>query len=657
MAESKNNNFEPDWKTFWPGEITFCAAASHGYTITCKSESSGSVSKDDDPFEAELQVDTEISQLGPATNLDRLIWEKVVTQQKADACETLNLWTTDTKFTLFLFYKLGDSNPKCTGFQCEYFPSDPQSTFNAHAVYWMNVAKDCWDLTSDPEAFKQAVRRNWKKGADWATLTKVGENGTQGDTKLCEALIQSSLDEKDSALQSLIARQAYQHRSSLVVWNFFELKNAGGSGTKNGNSKTFTRHHAFAFDSARSLFQTVPVPDKFFFASPEEEESWCGQIKEWANSNSNLDKTKNRAARLYGRCTAHLSSRVARGNPMQRNFLTLSAMLADRSLKRALVTGEPGTGKEDFAKALYYGRGSSKNKGTQFVTVTAPELEATQSGSNVRFRLDRWSGGAGGAGRLDSAPSGPVEVLRSKLRDVSGALPDTAWVFIDELNKASPKLLGGLLRALEQSEQTLGLKSEATFVLAASEHIDKLGQIPPQDFWTRVNHQLRVAHPLSHVSLSDAEGFLEAYFFTIWWRCLNKILEDVDKSAAGERDRLIRQLFLKETKRWSPSPRDVLKDTIEIPRSELCELVRDEFIRTLVPFVTRDTLSVRGAFSIVQQVFSRVVFDARMRRPPEEHKYRDQIGRLVNEAIQDVLAILNAARHTPAHTRGSSKED
>jgi hypothetical protein len=80
--------------------------------------------------------------------------------------------------------------------------------------------------------------------------------------------------------------------------------------------------------------------------------------------------------------------------------------------------------------------------------------------------------------------------------------------------------------------------------------------------------------------------------------------------------------------------------------------VKDAFENTLVPLVSRDTLSVRGARSILSQVFARLSWYVRYQKPLRNPAILDDIdnelARLVNSAVQDVMAILNPARATPA---------
>ena len=194
-----------------------------------------------------------------------------------------------------------------------------------------------------------------------------------------------------------------------------------------------------------------------------------------------------------------------------------------------------------------------------------------------------------------------------------------------------------MLRPLEQGETELETKGEPKYILAASQHIDDLARKPPQDFWTRISHQLRVVHPLSRVSEKDGRAFLESFFYLEWWSSIEKMIRGYDDKRARD--------FV-----------GVFLGTIsagELKPSGLCNRVRDEFLNTLVPLVSRDTLSVRGARSILSQVFARISWFVRFQDPLEDPTKLDpasqnEVAKLVNSAVQDVMAILNAARATPA---------
>jgi hypothetical protein len=389
---------------------------------------------------------------------------------------------------------------------------------------------------------------------------------------------------------------------TLVIWNRYVWAEK-----KSDNTTIFTRQHAVAVDICREWFETIPIPTTFleFEASP---------------NGTAADK---RALKLYSSALKRYAWVAGRGNPMVRNLITLSSLLADSKIRAALVTGEPGTGKEAYCKAIYFGnklrRPADDKSESVFLETTALEIQGMMKGSNTPSRILKKKV----AKIYDS--SGPKDPANRAKHPV---------IFIDELNKAEDHLLAGLLRPLEQGEAELQVTGNPRFILAASQHIEDLAKKPPQDFWTRISHQLRVAHPLGRVSEEDAEVFLSSFFFSEWW---NHVEEIVRKLSGGQRSDFVKVFFLEQKgRKWETS--------------KLCDRVYDEFVNTLVPLVSRDILSVRGVRSILSQVFARLSWFVRYEKPFTEWDAAtaNQVARLVNSAVQDVLAILNAARATPA---------
>jgi hypothetical protein len=399
----------------------------------------------------------------------------------------------------------------------------------------------------------------------------------------------------------------------LVLWNRYEKSGARRRAKR--SAERFQRHHAYAIDPCRLLFQTIPVPDKFLEYQP---------LLTWS-------APWRRAKALYV-AVLRYQMYAGLGSPMQRNLLGLASMLADSKIRAALITGEPGTGKEAYCKALYFGNKLKQpdpdNDGAAFVQTTASEMQ---------HALEQ------------DPPVLPDEFLKKRIsisRKANGK-PKRPVIYIDELNKAKQELLGALLRPLEQGEEELGVEGVPTFILAASEHIDELAKRPPQDFWTRISHQLRVVHPLSRVSEEDAMSYLMAFFYVEWWGHVEEMIRSFDSHELRD---FVHVFFGKRQGR-------------EIMPSSLCERIRDEFVNTLVPLVSRDTLSVRGARSILSQVFARLSWFLRFEKPFSESRdakkldksTENQVAQRVNSAVQDVLAILNAARATPAKLLESAK--
>ena len=414
------------------------------------------------------------------------------------------------------------------------------------------------------------------------------------------------------------ARSVKKRLPEIVVYNRYKINK------KTEVEGSFERIHIFASDPFRSCLQSIPLPTNFL----------------QDNTPIYFDKNCRSAfERLYRTILSRYECVAGCGSAMQRNLSTLNSLLVDKSIKAALVTGEPGTGKENLCKAIYYG-----NK------LARPELEKAESLFIETTAVDIQS-------EMISSKITPGEILRKKINDrFSGQLtrktkPNSPVIFIDELNKAQPEFLGAMLRPLEQATRELGAEGSPVYILAASQHIDDLAQKPPQDFWTRISHQLRVVHPLSRVSEEDGEAFLKSLFYSQWWVLVKNMIENYKDS---EQSNLLEH-FIGRVNRRKFQP------------SLLCEYVEVDFLNSLVPLVSRDTLSIRGARSILSQVFARLRWHVRFQKPIGKNsdsafsKQRDiniknEVARLVNSAIQDVMAILNAARSTPAGMTKKSQQ-
>ncbi len=592
--------------------------------------------------ELELQASVILGQtkleLGPATTIDHLIWDEMIFQETGyNSCQALTILTQDVRFEILLLAKNGIFDK----LRCMYLPPWDPKKCSVNLTYLMlpfpynnqnhkirGVRKALINQTKDKEewntfsgAFEVFVQKTANKSINIIDLISYLINETKKASKEDKTL-QSILhieNEVENYSKDYIKdffdsinniRDGIFHFSTkfgnlipkMVLWNsFVRLKENLESG-----SIKFRRKHAFAVDVFREKLQTLPIPEKFM-------------QKKYLEL-----KHEDDCDRLYQSLLQSYSFYVACGVPMQRNLLNLASLLNDKNVEAALVTGEPGTGKEAFSKALYYGRKFKEPENLEpekvFISTTARDIQnKIRSGdaSNVSSylrKLINWNQGLqGGTERRAKSPV----------------------IFIDELNKADSGFLAEMLRPLEQGEDELCTDGKPKFILAASQHIEDLAKKKPQDFWTRISHQLRVVHPLSRVSEKDAEAFLSALFYAEWWKHVEKMLNNRKYPK-----RLVKAFVGHVDKKFN------FKD------SGLCELVRQEFLNTLVPLVERDTLTLRGLRSILNQIFARiswyVQFQKPMKKGPGGIEQTNKIARLVNSAVQDVLAILNPARATPA---------
>lgn len=518
--------------------------------------------------------------LDKASPLDHMIWDEIDKSDGINCCESVTIWSDDVEFNLLLFI----NSHKPEKLTCAYFPAPDKHLQDLNKRYWNGV--------------------NWEQPAPDTMGTKA--NGI--DPLKMQAL--------EGRLKGTVN---VPHLTELVVWNRFDLTNCN-------RGMKFTRSHAVILDPFRKYTQSIPLPTNWLLQDWEKKPCWS------------LRDDGEAARCLYELVHERYSWVAGCGSAMKRNLSNLASLLVDSKIGVALVTGKPGTGKENLCKALYFANKlrkpeASENEGI-FLQTTAQELE------------NKLEVAKKGHGDFEPSLSAILTGLVSREAGSERSRAKSPVLFIDELNKASQQILAGLLRPLEQGAEELGVDGSPIFILAASEHIDDLARKPPQDFWTRITHQLRVVHPLSLVSEDDAERFLKAFFFSQWSKMTESLINRINND---EMQMAVKELFLGTVTEAPPE---------KFKASALCGTVKDEFLNTLVPLVSRDTLSVRGARSMLSQVFARVSWYVRFENPLElnaseemptiNEKAKKDIARQVNSAVQDVMAILNAARSTPA---------
>lgn len=407
---------------------------------------------------------------------------------------------------------------------------------------------------------------------------------------------------------------------STVLWNCYR-PNARATSTK----ASFERTHLLCRDPARRLFSNVPLPSKPLFKS----QAMAARVLEHSDAAKGQIEPFKRFYE-YLRGNDGLAWITAAGSPTKRNLSNLASILLDRKRKVVLVTGLPGTGKENFGRSLHF----------------VDHLWPAASGTSGLVLLT--------ARELQLAEKGPIAYLKEAVR---GEQAGPVTVFIDELNKVeeeperepgrkgSPSFFAQFLRILESPENEFDLP--VRFILAASEHLEDLAPRAHQDLWSRVSHQLRVAHPLSHASKEDAQDFIGGFFLWEWWKLV--------QGWTGERSP-VKNAFIKELFGYEEGKG---KDR-RVQLSPTCLSVLEGMLLALVPFAERDTLSVRALRSIVGQVFTRVVVATRhyYGLPPDPiqlpkmdedpRKQRERvIAEVVQTAVQEVLAVLNASRAAP----------
>jgi hypothetical protein len=542
-------------------------------------------------------------EMGRASTLDRFIWDELGQKGANRWCDCLTLWTKELEFNVLLF----GENDTPTKLRCAYFEVPDRDTCKVHLSYWGATKATPTTPTTPTIAIPSTKARKTENDAS-LKLNEAIDNAAMALAGAKE--ISGIVGSKDSKWDDY-SDWLQQNLPQLVVWNRFELKTTGK--LRYGKAIEFDRTYAYSFDPFRMQLQTIPVPSSFF---------------EKDTPFPRVSLPNRAAARLYRQVLWRYPAIAGRGSPMKHNLLTLASLLADPNIRVALVTGEPGTGKENLCKAMYYG-----DKLRQPLIDKPEAIFLQTTAGNIQNAMH------------DTIPKMPQKFLSKELAGVAkkvfGTRPlgklNSPVLLIDELNKAKQEFLAAMLRPLEQGETELGTENEPKFILAASQHIEELAKNPPQDFWTRVSHQLRVSHPLSRVSEEDGEAFLASFFYSQWWSFIKLMIRGYTKRDS----RVFVKAFLGRVSGGVLEP------------SVLCEHVKDEFLNSLIPLVSRDTLSVRGARSILSQVFARLSWFVRFQKPlgdPKklDEKTENEVARLVNSAVQDVMAILNPARATPA---------
>ncbi|MGH8551284.1 MAG: ATP-binding protein [Methylococcales bacterium] len=336
---------------------------------------------------------------------------------------------------------------------------------------------------------------------------------------------------------------------------------------------------------------------------------FCDVLASFDNDNR---KTCQKSAEAFYNALGSMKSWVpAVGVPMRQNLDQLGNAMSNRSANITLVTGMPGTGKENYMKSLHYaGTGCDADTKSQLVTTTALDMEKYFPGG-----------------------------VEAKFKDLCASHKgQNVTLIIDELNRAGKETRSQLLRVLENTGDVVGPDHAATrvrFIMAACDHLDQLARQPPKDFWTRITNQMRVSHPLGRVSEQDARDFLEAFFWYQWYLLGREWIgkEQPDRKVLAEQ-------ILGE----------ILVDGSGNDEEDLAQLVCEEFVGTIAPAAMRDEISIRGLLSMMQQIFTNVVWSTRYGLVPMEFSdkpHGDRVRRSVNHAVQDVLAILNASRSTP----------
>lgn len=302
------------------------------------------------------------------------------------------------------------------------------------------------------------------------------------------------------------------------------------------------------------------------------------------------------------------SPEIVISSPLVRKCLSsLSDIWQDRA-EAILVSGPPGSGKENYALSIPYGSGKNVDvrKGVSTISLANGTIEE-QERQLFGFQQDDGS---------------IVDGLLAKSKGSA--------LFIDESHYPEniPGVRASLLRALEAKEYypvgSLNLRyvEDVQWIFASSLRLDRseksLSRVPPADFWTRMTHVVQIDHPLDHraylkygirgyeaISEKQKQVIIDL-FKCFWWDRVkahfridpvlvlsdNKRMADLrEKDASEQITRGYAEALLKEE-----------------PLNKIARMFADALIYSIGAQSLSD-VSIRGLRSMVSRIFSRCVAD------------------------------------------------
>ena len=182
----------------------------------------------------------------------------------------------------------------------------------------------------------------------------------------------------------------------------------------------------------------------------------------------------------------------------------LSRVWADRFAKSILISAPPGSGKENFATSLPFGQGRPSENFTP-ISLASGDLQSLLRQLYGQKRED----GSIEPGLLAQATNSAI--------------------FLDEVHQPPEEgksARPSLLRPLEANQYFPNGSNKpeeirnVLFVLATSKPVEKLGEIPPKDFWTRMTHVVPIKHPLDFVDEKNGptrRKVIQDLFKCFWW--------------------------------------------------------------------------------------------------------------------------------------------
>jgi hypothetical protein len=262
--------------------------------------------------------------------------------------------------------------------------------------------------------------------------------------------------------------------------------------------------------------------------------------------------------------------------------------------RSVLLSAWTGSGKEVLKSVFLYACRVPKHRVIEFA---APELAALD---------DQWE---------------PIiEAMRSrKLFDAKGKdkkVSAHSILFLDEIHHPEvAKLRSGLLRGMETNRIADGNEEVETnlltYLFAASKSPERLRELPPPDFWNRLEYNVVMRHPLLLDARCDRNEALRQYFCFFWRKTAEKRKEPNDE-----------ETYLNALRGYNAV-------------SELADKFVEVLGSPLIPMI-----SMRTIRSIVARLFGRALFLGQTQQPaPSElvTKIKGQFDEWTTEICRQIV--------------------
>ncbi|MCZ6654710.1 MAG: sigma 54-interacting transcriptional regulator [Planctomycetota bacterium] len=210
------------------------------------------------------------------------------------------------------------------------------------------------------------------------------------------------------------------------------------------------------------------------------------------------------------------------------NLTALQNAMSGNSKKTVLVRGEPGSGKEIYARAIHFG--SIRPREDAFVRRSIANLETPTL--NRELYGEMTAGGHHLPGLIHRAEGGSL--------------------FLDEFDKvhdSADGFYGGLLRVLEAKEyvpvngNSVKEIGDVNWILAGAFSGARTIEDLPPDIWTRFSHEVRIENPIHAESLGYTAALFLYWFFVESLKILDGDFERLFRNRSYKLQRLRQVLF------------------------------------------------------------------------------------------------------------------